>query len=339
MKYKLLSVNNGPIQNIGDYVQALAASQFLPSIDGFINREELSNYDGDKCKLILNGWFMHHPENWPPSDKINPLFVAFHLNESVKEKMLTESGIKYLKQYEPIGCRDKYTATILNEVGISAYFSGCLTLTLGEKYKRPDFQEGVVVVDPMIPGSKSLLDLLRDLLFFCFNVSSVMKILNKLTSQYTGGKRLLFTTRFLRCYSKWFKKTELVQATYIQQETETFQKNFENDFARLKEAERLVGIYASAKYVLTSRIHCALPCLGIGTPVFFAIKDNLDFVSSCRMGGLMELFNVFKCSKHKVVPTFDIEGKISKNNIINNKEEWKALAEELAKKCMSFVND
>ena len=84
MKYSLLSVSNGPVLNVGDYVQALAASQYLPSIDGFINREKLPFYDGETCKIIMNGWFMHHPENWHPSDKIQPLFVSFHLNESVK---------------------------------------------------------------------------------------------------------------------------------------------------------------------------------------------------------------------------------------------------------------
>lgn len=43
MKYKLLAVSKFPNisgVNIGDYVQALASSQFLPHIDGFIDRDE-----------------------------------------------------------------------------------------------------------------------------------------------------------------------------------------------------------------------------------------------------------------------------------------------------------
>ena len=54
-------------------------------IDGFIQREELKDYDSEECKVIMNGWYMHHPEQWPPSDKIHPLFVAFHINSLAKE--------------------------------------------------------------------------------------------------------------------------------------------------------------------------------------------------------------------------------------------------------------
>ena len=41
------------------------------------------------------------------------------------------------------------------------------------------------------------------------------------------------------------------------------------DKARFTEAYRLVEMYASAKLVITQRIHCALPCVAMGTPVIF----------------------------------------------------------------------
>ncbi|MHB9292886.1 hypothetical protein Holit_01999 [Hollandina sp. SP2] len=47
--------------------------------------------------------------------------------------MLSPAGIKYLKKHEPIGCRDYGTVKLLGKYGINAYFSGCLTLTLGRK--------------------------------------------------------------------------------------------------------------------------------------------------------------------------------------------------------------
>ena len=116
MKFKLLSIRKGvSAVNIGDYVQALAASQFYPQIDGFVERDELSLYDGESCKMIMNGWYMAKPENWPPSDKIEPLFVAFHINSKAKDKMLQPKSIDYLKHHEPIGCRDTYTRDLLKE--------------------------------------------------------------------------------------------------------------------------------------------------------------------------------------------------------------------------------
>lgn len=80
MKYKLLAMSTERHVNIGDYVQALASSQFLPSVDGFIERERLSSYGGEVSKVIMNGWYMHHPKNWPPTPNIKPLFVAMHIN-------------------------------------------------------------------------------------------------------------------------------------------------------------------------------------------------------------------------------------------------------------------
>lgn len=41
-------------------------------------------------------------------------------------------------------------------------------------------------------------------------------------------------------------------------------------------AKYLIRKYAKAKLVVTSRIHCALPCLGIETPVIFVTSDNLE---------------------------------------------------------------
>ena len=89
MKYKLLSVNKFYTGvNIGDYIQALASSKFYDKIDGFIERDELKLYNGEACKVIMNGWYMGKPENFPPSDKIIPLFVALHINSSISDKML-----------------------------------------------------------------------------------------------------------------------------------------------------------------------------------------------------------------------------------------------------------
>ena len=135
--------------NVGDYVQSLAARQFLPQVDQYMNREKLGEYRGEKIKLIMNGWFTHNIHHWVPSDEIDPLFVSFHLNSTAAPFMLTDKGIAYLKKHEPIGCRDKFTVQILEEKGIKAYFTGCLTLTL-DNYKVDDSERGddIYIVDP-----------------------------------------------------------------------------------------------------------------------------------------------------------------------------------------------
>ncbi len=38
---------------------------------------------------------------------------------------------------------------------------------------------------------------------------------------------------------------------------------------KLRKAIEILNLYASAKLVITSRLHCALPCLALGTPCLF----------------------------------------------------------------------
>ena len=150
MQYKLLSIHGKKETNIGDYIQALASAQFLPSVDGFVDREQLKDYSGQECRMIMNGWFMHNPEQWPPSPLIHPLFVAFHINTLAEDVMLGEESLRYLKRHEPIGCRDIRTADILKNKGVEAYFSGCMTLTLGHTYAHDGNNGKVYFVDPYL---------------------------------------------------------------------------------------------------------------------------------------------------------------------------------------------
>lgn len=148
MKYKLLGVSTEDGVNIGDYIQALAAGQYYDNVDGFVQREKLSEYSGEPSAIIMNGWFMHHPFNWPPpQDLIKPLFVAFHINVSSEKELLSKKSIEYLKNHSPIGCRDQRTCRLLRDKGVDAYFSGCLTLTLGNRYHTEEKSGRVFFVD------------------------------------------------------------------------------------------------------------------------------------------------------------------------------------------------
>lgn len=339
MKYKLLNVpSNLGRNNIGDYVQALAASQYYPSIDGFVNRETLSDYDGEECKVVMNGWYMHHPEKWPPSDKIIPLFVAFHLNDSVKDKMLSDEGVSYLKKHEPIGCRDHYTESLLQSHGIEAYFSGCLTLTLGLKYKSEKKSGKVYIVDPMIPNSRGIVDLIKDCWTFIKHPTRIICINKKLKPCKGLFRSLGITSRFYRTYAVWFDPIALENAVYIIQESREYAE-IESDMERLKIAEELVKGYAQASFVITSRIHCALPCIGLETPVYFVRDENAGFISTCRYDGLIDLFNVFYCNSKRIKPDFNLNERIQTDNVIKNKCFPIELVEKLKKSCNAFVKE
>lgn len=340
MKYSLLSVSTVPAINIGDYIQALAARQFLPKVDSFIERENLKDYDGENTNVIMNAYYMHDGSQWPPSDRINPLFVAVHINSLVREQMLANDGVEYLKKHEPIGCRDKETESLLRSKGINAYFSGCLTLTLGKTYKSTHKNGKVYIVDVRMP-IKGHWEQIKLLLWSVCYLKVLNNIAKKLNSNKSSLRQRLREWCRLAKFYKYFRKIAdislLEGAEYLTQEDETY--NFlETNDERMNAAEDLVKKYSEASLVITSRIHCALPCLAVETPVYYVYDDGMPEYSKCRLDGLIQLFNIIHWTGKDFKSTiFNKENKISLRNIVNNKKDYVQYATELTKRCEQFI--
>lgn len=339
MKYKLLSVNTPGIRvNIGDYIQALASSQFLPHLDGFVNREALDSYNDEETKIVFNGWFMHNPEHWPPSKCIIPLFIAFHLNPFTGKKMLTQESIEYLKNNEPIGCRDTYTRDLLLGYNIKAYFSGCVTLTLGKKFHAEEKENKCYFVDPIVPIKWSKLELFKNLILYLL----LKKKIDKLSPNISFGKikegikKKARLVSFYLEYSKYFTDDTIFNAEYIEHESADFSKKIISNEMLLEEAERLIKKYSRAKLVVTSRIHCALPCLGLKTPVIY-VDGIKDPKSATRLEGLKELFNVLKWDNNHLIADFDFEKKFSLSNLPQNKDSWEHLCNNIEQRITDFI--
>lgn len=323
MKYGLFTYDeNKKFFNVGDNIQSLAAKQFLPQVDTFINREHLADYKGDKMKVIMNGWFTHNYNNWLPSEDIEPLFISFHVNNTAAPYMLTEKAVAYLKAHEPIGCRDEFTVETLKAKGINAYFSGCLTLTL-DSYKVDDTLRGddVYIVDP---------------LYSYPTWEKVTYDWKRLIRSIQNGD--FFKTGKQQQHLRKFIDEELLKtAKFINQEPPA---NTYTDAEKFAMAEDLLHKYAKAKLVITSRIHCALPCLALGTPVIF-VNGFDSFVDSCRFEGILELFNRIDIDTHtgNFTANFPLPHKIDKNTKIQNLEKHHAIAEPMKKTCKDFINN
>lgn len=321
MKYGLLTYDESKqVYNVGDNVQSLAARQFLPKVDEFINRERMADYRKGKTKIILNGWFTHNHSNWVPSDDIEPLFVSFHVNNTAAPFMLNDKGVAYLKKHEPIGCRDQFTADTLKAKGIDAYFSGCLTLTL-DSYKVDDSLRGddIYIVDPLYSYPT------------WEKVSRHWKILLR---SIQNGK--VWKIGQKKKHLEGFIDADLLKtAKYINQEPPSGRDTDEQKFAM---AEEILHKYAKAKLVITSRIHCALPCLAMGTPVIF-VNGFDSFVDSCRFDGILDLFNRIDVDAKtgKFTSNFGLEGKIDRNTMVKNLGKHHALAEPLKARCREFI--
>ena len=321
MRYGLLTyAENKRLFNVGDYIQSLAARQFLPRVDEFVNREALGAYRGGPLKLIANGWFTHNAARWVPAPGIDPLFVSLHVNNTAAPLMLDATGVDYLKAHQPIGCRDRFTMELLRERGIEAYFSGCLTLTL-DSYKVPDTErsDAVYIVDPLY-GYPTYEKVTYDYRRFLRAVQSgdLFKI----------GRRAQHLARLV-------DQDLLENAIHINQEPPA---NTFSDEQKFSMAEGLLQKYARAKLVITSRIHCALPCLALGTPVIF-VNGFTTFVDSCRFDGILDLFNRVDVDSNtgEFVANFPLRGKIDPDTRVVNKELHHGLADALKATCRGFI--
>lgn len=324
--------------NVGDYIQSLATKQFFEEIDIYIDRENLHKYQGEDLKLIMNGWYMHNPENWPPSGKINPLLIAFHLNSWTGEKLLNREGLEFFKKGQPVGCRDQYTVDILRSKGIDAYFSGCLTLTLGLTYKREKKDNKIYFVEPFYKLTRKNK---RNILFSFKTLITQYRTVNKLNKKITGINTLtqkIKTAFFLRTYSALFDKDVLLNAEYIYQMAR--EGDFVDEDAKFKYADSLLKKYCSAQFVITSRIHCALPCLGMEVPVLYVYDKNQIHGSSSRLDGMFDLLHIIDYNNGKLftnIINFK-KRKISRDYSFHNKKEYLNLKESLIHKCNSYIS-
>src|SRR5262245_35722632 len=132
-KFALLSYVSKNQNNLGDEIQSIAVRRFLPRVDVMIDREELDTFEASEPHhIVLNGWYMHRPERWPPSSALKPLITSFHITqreraapfERADHLMLRGAGREYLAAHAPIGARDRNTQRLLEGAGIEAYFSG-----------------------------------------------------------------------------------------------------------------------------------------------------------------------------------------------------------------------
>jgi hypothetical protein len=239
MQYALLRYST---TNLGDEIQSIAARQFLPSVDLLVERDRPNALpDGAEgpYKIVFNGWHSHAPENWPPSPQLIPLLVSVHITGEMPslnkgrlrpaDVLLQGRNLEFFKSHEPVGARDLWTKDLLQNSGIDAYFSGCMTLTLGTGAKRPrgDYVCAVGFTKPV-------------------------------------GRRL-------RAGTRWVAVSHEDAVT----------KSFDD---RMAKAGQLLSLYAHAKCVVTTKLHCALPCLALGTPVLLVTSAH----DSYRFSGLRD---------------------------------------------------
>lgn len=161
------------------------------------------------------------------------------------------------------------------------------------------------------------------------------KIAKSIIVPQTGWKALLIAAALYKQFYSVIEDEVFMKAEFLCQEFKD--KDYKNDNDKFKKADEILKKYENAQYVITSRIHCALPCLAMGTPVVFINKADDTVFSSCRFDGLIELFNLITIKKGKVLSNF-LGKKLKCDSIFTNKELHKPYQEELIKRCRTFIS-
>jgi len=256
--------------NLGDEIQTLSATQFLPRVDVLIERDRLHWYRHcPSAFVIFNGWFAHQP-SWPPPDSISPLFVAFHA--AMPELLVDKRFVSYFKRHEPIGCRSLATLEAFRKIGVDAYFSACLTLTIERERVAKTDQIYAVDVDPSLYAN--------------LVPNHIKERVVHLSHEFAPPSATLLTK------AKWNSADLGLRGIYKWDGGKSFLRgagerlNGLRHSFRVSKARELLTQYSSAKLVITSRLHCALPCLALGTPVVL-LRRGIE--TDPRFAGLREL--------------------------------------------------
>lgn len=280
--------------NIGDYIQSIAANQFVNS-SYFIDRDHLIDLPLQGYSIV-NGWF--YLDNYRHRFCDRTLPVSLHINNI--DDLGIDKAVESLKECMPVGCRDFSTYEYLRKKKIDAYFSSCLTTTLDYKFLSNNLhRKGIIFVDV----NKNIFKLNRVFpLNRSLSILRLRELIKNLLSAYNDSPidylytDLPITTPVSECF----------------------------DFAK-----SLIKKYSSAELIVTTRLHCALPCLALGTPVLL-IGDNYD---SLRFNGLTDFINTAIFHKNKLL----IDISTDKGKIVNNNKH-QPYSESLKNRCLNFVS-
>jgi len=240
--------------NLGDTIQSLSIIPYLPENFIFVDRD-LAGKDLPEnvksIKVIYTGWFDKYTTAWPPCEKIVPLFLGFHVNEKERPNSNYQALIA-TKEQESM-THKKHYRYYLKHSPIGCRDSHTMTL----------------------------FNYIPKYLSFCPTILLERK-------HYTQGlerkmivvvdSNILFPDAFKAKVPEKVRKEAAYRYHGLSSLIPTDEK--------IVMAKQLLQTYADAKYVITSRLHCALPCLAFGTPVYF-IYEGQDV----RFTGYEELLN------------------------------------------------
>ena len=268
--------------NLGDPIQSYAVKCLyremgIPEEDIIpVPRYDVARYDGEECVCVINSASNYEELAYdsffmPPSDKIHAIPMSLHLHRE-----LSEAELAFYRTCGGVGCRDISTVKYLQGLGVDAYLSGCLTLTLPRRSEAQAKNADKVY----------LLDVPHDVMEIMPNhiKEEAVTLSNIIRFQNPGN------------------------ATRISVE-DTYEEHRKGE-------ERVALLRDTAKLVITSKLHVASPCIAMGIPVILAknhFGDRFGFIDRLIPTYTTEHYSEidwapkavdFECDKAKIKQVF-----------------------------------
>lgn len=199
-------------ENVGDHIQILAAERLCAraglTVNFRVDRDDEIAHPppvaaGERPAIVMNGWFKTNPAEWPPHPAYRPIYLGFHMRLFQSPSLVSPEALRHYASHGPIGCRDRYTLSMLRGRGVDAFLSHCLTLSLPRRLSRPEQQTEVFVVSrdrgilkhvPESVGPHTFISHYADTKDFDKNKARAAELLNL----YSNRARLIVTT-LLHC--------------------------------------------------------------------------------------------------------------------------------------------
>lgn len=279
-------------ENIGDDIQSYAAIRFLPKIDYYIEREKLDLFVPEKKEKILT--------------IMNGWFLHSKINFPISPYIYPIYISTHFSAYNSGGIKDEYlnsyTREKLNEYGpIGCRDTG--TMKLLEKNSINSYFSGCLTLT--IEKDKKL----KKEDYIC------IVDIDKEAEEYLKNN--------ISSSTKIIKKTHQLNAH------ENQLLPWEQRFKNVKE---LLDIYQKAKLVITSRLHCALPCLALETPVLLLYDEDKMYTKD-RLSDYAKMVNSMSTKE------FLNSGIEKINSNITNPKEYLKIRENVIDKVNKLIKE
>ncbi len=233
--------------NLGDPIQSYAVKNLYREMGIAeedivpVPRYDVSNYSGEECVCVINSAsnyeeLAYDSHFMPPSPKVHAIPMSLHLHRA-----LPEDELEFYRTCGGVGCRDLHTVKYLKSLGVDAYLSGCLTLTLPRRTAaQAQKADKIYLLDA--PGD-------------------VMKIMPPEIKN-----EAITLSNILRFENPGNSNRISIEDTYAEHR---------------KGEERIALLRDTARLVITSKLHVASPCLAMGIPVILAknhFGDRFGFI-------------------------------------------------------------